>query len=166
MIDNLVRDFQILSKADSLIGKIWLGVIIRRLSLFASAGLIAAFGLGMANIAGFYALQAPAGPVGASAIIALVDFVLAAIAVLVARNAGPGPEIELAFDVRKMAVDSIQADARDLKATIDALGQEVRDAKETILRFAHSPLDTAAEKLIIPAAISIVRGLRSKADHA
>jgi hypothetical protein len=64
MIDNLVRDLQVLWKADALIGKIWLNVMARRFGLFAFAGLIAVFGLGMANVAGFYALQPSWSPCG------------------------------------------------------------------------------------------------------
>ena len=86
----------------------------------------------------------------------------AAIVLLVAANARPGPEIELAFDVRKMAIDSIQVDARDLKLTVDALGQEIREVKANIVGFAHNPLDVAAQKLLIPAALSIIKGMRSK----
>jgi histidinol phosphatase-like PHP family hydrolase len=37
-----------------------------------------------------------------------------------------GAEIDLAFEVRKMAVESVQADARDLKLTLDVLGQEMK----------------------------------------
>ena len=66
MIDNIVRDLQVLGKADSLIGKIWLNVMARRFGLFALAGLVAVFGLGMANVAGFYALQQSWGPVWAA----------------------------------------------------------------------------------------------------
>jgi hypothetical protein len=66
------------------------------------------------------------------------------------------------MDVRKMAVDSLEADARDLKLTIDALGQEIRDAKATLVGFAHNPLDVAAEKILVPAALSLIRGFRSK----
>ncbi len=162
MIDNLVRDLQVLRKADFLIGKIWLGVLARRFGLFAFAGLIAVFGLGMANVAGYYALQVSAGPIWGAAIVAIVDLVIAAIVLLVAANARPGPEIEIAFDVRKMAIDSIQADARDLKLTVDALGQEIREVKANIVGFAHNPLDVAAQKLLIPAALSIIKGMRSK----
>jgi hypothetical protein len=162
MIDNLVRDLQVLRKADFLIGKIWLGVLARRFGLFVFAGLIAVFGLGMANVAGFYALQVSAGPIWGAAIVAIVDLVIAAVVLLVAANARPGPEIELAFDVRKMALDSIQVDARDLKLTIDALGQEIREVKANIVGFAHNPLDVAMEKLLIPAALSIIKGMRSK----
>jgi hypothetical protein len=166
MIDDLVRDLHLLQKADSLIGKIWLKVIARRFGLFIFAGLIAVFGLGMANVAGFYALQVSVGPIWAAVIVAIADFVLATIVMLLARNSAPGPEIELALDVRKMAIDAIQADARDLKVTIDALGQEIRDAKDAITGFVHNPLDAATHKLLIPAAISIIRGLRSKKEQA
>jgi len=162
MIDNLVRDFQVLHKADILIGRIWLNVIARRFALFAFAGLIAVFGLGMANIAGFYALQASVGSVWAAALVAIVDLAIAAIVWMVAINSRPGPEIDLALDVRKMAVEAIQTDSRDLKLTIDALGQEIRDAKATIVGFVHNPLDVAAQKLLVPAALSIIRGMRSK----
>ena len=162
MIDNLIRDLQVLQKADLLIGRIWLKVMLRRFGLFAFAGLIAMFGLGMADVAGFYALQASAGSIWAAAIVAIVDLVIAAIVLLVAANARPGPEIELAFDVRKMAIDSIQVDARDLKLTVDAIGQEIREVKANIVGFAHNPLDVAAQKFLIPAALSIIKGMRSK----
>jgi hypothetical protein len=166
MIDDLVRDLHLLQKADSLIGKIWLKVMARRFGLFIFAGLIAVFGLGMANVAGFYALQVSVGPIWAAVIVAIADFVLATIVMLLARNSAPGPEIELALDVRKMAIDAIQEDARGLKVTIDALGQEIRDAKDAIAGFVHNPLDAATHKLLIPAAISIIKGLRSKKEQA
>lgn len=162
MIDNLIRDLQVLRKADFFIGKIWVGVLARRFGLFAFAGLIAVFGLGMANVAGFYALQVSAGPIWGAAIVAVVDLVIAAIVLQVAANARPGPEIELAFDVRKMAIDAIQGDTRDLKLTVDALGQEIREVKANIVGFAHNPLDVAAQKLLVPAALSIIKGMRSK----
>jgi hypothetical protein len=162
MIDNLVRDFQVLRKADVLIGRIWVNVIARRFALFAFAGLIAVFGLGMANVAGFYALQASVGPVWAAAIVAVVDLAIAAIVLTVAVNSRPGPELDLAVDVRKMAVEAIQTDTRDLKLTVDALGQQIRETKENLVAFTHNPLDVAAQKLLIPAALSIIRGIRSK----
>lgn len=162
MIDNIVRDLQVLGKADSLIGRIWLNVMARRFGLFALAGLVAVFGLGMANVAGFYGLQQSAGPVWAAAIVAVADLIIALIIMLMGRSVRPGPEIELAFDVRKMALDAIQTDASDIKETVDLLGQQIRQTKDTVAGFVHRPLDTAAEHLLIPAVLSIVRGLRSK----
>lgn len=162
MIDNIVRDLQVLAKADSLIGRIWLNVLARRFGLFALAGLVAVFGLGMANVAGFYGLQQSLGPVWAAAIVAVADLIIALIIVLLGRSIRPGPEIELAFDVRKMAVEAIQADSRDIKDTVDSLGQQIRQTKDTIAGFVHRPLDTAAEHLLVPAVLSLVRGLHSK----
>jgi hypothetical protein len=166
MIDHFVRDLQVLRKADFLIARIWLNVLLRRSGLIAFAGLIAVFGLGMANVAGFYALLASVGAVWAAAIVSLIDLVIAGIVLLVASKSGPGPELDLAFEVRKMAIESVQADARDLKLTFDALGQEVRDVKANITQLVQNPLDVAAQKLLIPAALSILKGMRSKKEHA
>ena len=166
MIDHLLRDLQTLRKADFLIGKIWLSVLARRMGLFAFAGLIGVFGLGMANIAGYQALQASTGVVWAAAIIAAVDLVIAALLLLAAIKSRPGPEIDIALDVRRMALESINEDARDLKLTIDALGHEIRSVKENIAAVVHNPLDVAAEKLLVPAALSLLRGVRSKKEHA
>jgi hypothetical protein len=165
MIDNIVRDLQVLGKADSLIGRIWLNVMARRFGLFALAGLVAVFGLAMANVAGFYGLQQYWGPVWAAAIAAVADLIIALIIVLLGRSIRPGPEIELAFDVRKMAVEAIQADSRDIKDTVDSLGQQIRQTKDTIAGFVQRPLDSAAEHLLVPAVLSIFRGLRSKKDQ-
>ena len=166
MIDHLLRDLQILRKADLLIGKIWLNVLARRLGLFAFAGLIGVFGLGMANVAGFYALQNSLGVIWAATVVAIMDFAIALIVLLVGSRTRPGPEIDVAFEVRRTALESIQEDARDLKLTIDTLGQEIKNVKQNITAVVHNPLDVAAEKLLVPAALSLLRGLRSKKEHA
>jgi len=166
MIDHLVRDAHVLRKADFLIAKIWLNIFARRAGLFAFAGLIAVFGLGMANIAGFYALQASVSAVWAAAIVATVDLLIAAIVLSIAIKSHPGPELDLALEVRKMAVESIQADTRDLKLTFDSLVQEVKDVRANVTHFVQNPMDTAAQKLLIPAALSIIRGMRRKSEHA
>jgi hypothetical protein len=163
MIGSVVRDLQVLWRADTLIGKVWVDVIVRRVGLMAFAGLIAVFGLGMSNVAGLYALQPTVGPVWAAGIVAAIDFALGLIVLFFARLfVGPGREIELAFDVRKMAVEALQVDAHELKLAVDTLGQEIRSVKEALVDFAHNPLDIAAQKLLIPATLSIIRGLRSR----
>jgi hypothetical protein len=166
MIDHLLRDLQVLRKADMLIGKIWLNVLARRLGLSILAALIGVFGLGMANVAGYNGLQSSLGAVWAASVIALVDFAIAAIVLLIGVRSRPGPEIELAFEVRKTALDSINEDARDLKLAIDTMGQEIRNVKQSVSALVHNPLDVAAEKLLVPAALSVLTGLRSKKEHS
>ena len=119
MMDDLMRDLQVLWKADSLIGRIWLNVLARRLALSMFAALIAVFGLGMANVAGFYGLQPSYGFVGSAAIVALVDFVLAALVLWLASRAQPGTELELALEVRKMAIASLQSDTADVRVAVE-----------------------------------------------
>ena len=166
MIDHLLRDLQTLRKADLLIAKIWLDVLMRRFGLFAFSGLIAVFGLGMANLAGYFALQPVTGAAWAAVIAAAVDLVIAAIVLLIASKSRPGPELDLAFEVRKMAVESIQEDTRELKLTFDAVGQELKNVRTNITALVQNPLDVAAQKLLVPAALSMLRGLRSKKEHA
>ena len=166
MIDHLLRDLQVLRKADILIGKIWLSVLARRLGLLAFAGLIGLFGLGMANVAGYNALQSSIGIVWAATVVAIADFAIAAIMLLLAGRSRPGPEIDIAFELRKTALESIHEDARDLKLTIDAMGQEIRSVKQNVTALVHNPLDVATEKLLVPAALSILRGMRAKKEHA
>ena len=166
MIDNLVGDVQLLWKAECLIGKIWVNVMARRLGLFAFAGLLAVLGLGMANMAGFLGLQTYWGPVWAATAVAIADFALAGIVIALGRSAAPGPEMELAVEVRNMAIASLEADTAEARVTLESLGNEIRQTRDTLAGFARHPFESAAEKLLIPAVLSIIRGLSSKKGNS
>jgi len=166
MLENLVRDFQVLRRADVLIAKIWLSVAARRLALFIFAALIAVFGLAMANVAGFFALQPGLGDVGAAASMAAADLVIAVVVVTIALKSRPGPELELAYDLRKMAAESLATDARDMKLGLEAIGREIGEVRAALAGFVQNPLDAAAQKLLVPAAISIMRSLRHKKSQS
>jgi hypothetical protein len=118
----------------------------------------------MADVASFCALRASLGPIWAAALMTIGDFVLAAIVMLIGRNSEPGTEIDQAFDIRKAAIESLQVDARELKVTVDTLGQGIQEAKDSIVGFLHNPLDAAVQDLLIPAATSIIGEFRSKKD--
>ena len=148
MIEALVRDLQALRRSDMLIGKIWLQVLLRRFGLAVFAALIAVFALGMLNAAAFLGLQPWLGLVQAAAAVAVADLGLAGLVLLAAVRTRPGPEIELAQQMRTMALDQLQADAGALKAGV--------------AQVVHNPLDTAAEKLLVPAALSLLRHLRTR----
>lgn len=159
---NLVCDFQVLRKAHTLIARIWLNLAARRFGLFVFAGLIAVFGLAMANVAGFFALESRAGHVGAATAMALAGFMIAVLVVLAASKSRPGPELELAHEVRNMATEALVADAQELKAAVDKVGSELRDVRASIAGLVSNPLDVAAQKLLIPAALSVMRNIRAK----
>lgn len=166
MVDHLLRDLQALRKADLLIGKIWLSVFARRMGLVVFAALIAVFGLGMGNLAAYNGLQQSIGLIWSAAVVAVADFAIAGVVLLVASKSRPGPEIDMAFEMRRIAIEAVQENARDLKLTVDGIAQQVRTARENVAAVVHNPLDVAAEKLLIPAILSILRGLRSKKEHS
>ena len=166
MIDDLVRDFQVLWKADSLVGRIWLNVLSKRLALSVFAALIAVFGLGMANVAGFMGLQAAYGPVASAAIVAVVDLGLAALVFGLASRTRPGAELELALEVRKMALASIQSDSADVRLAVEQMGRDIRQTRDSIAGLVQNPLGAATERLLVPAAVSVLKGLREKRTKA
>ena len=73
MIYHLVRDLQVLHKADMLIGKSWLKTCWSAGLGFFFAALIGVFGVGMANVVGYKALQSSIGTVWAAIAVALTD---------------------------------------------------------------------------------------------
>ena len=152
MFEDFVHHLQTLSKVESLIARIWLTLLARRFAIFALAGLIAVFGLGMADLAAYFWLQASLGPVWAAAIVALADFIVAAVLAAYATQAKPGPEMELATELRSMALESLQADARALEANV----------KTAVSGFVSNPLDAAAQRLLLPAILAIIKGLRAR----
>ena len=48
---------------------------------------------------------------------------------------------------------------------MSAVRQDFREAKNSIVDFANNPFEVAAHKLLIPAAISMINGLRSKSEQ-
>jgi len=166
MIDDLLRDLHAVWKADSVIARIWTEVLARRFGLLALSGLIGTFGLAAANVAAFFGLEPLWGPVWAAATMAVVNLVLAGIVLVCSNRVRPGRELELALELRKMGLESVQADAQDLKGTFDAIGQEIRQTRDSIAGIIHHPLDAATEKVLIPAALSLIRGLRGKKSAA
>src|SRR5262249_9435506 len=115
---------------------------------FAFAGLIAVFGLAVTDFAVFFWLQPTVGPASATAIVALADFGVAGLVLITAINAKPAAELELAFELRRMAVASLQVDARGAKSLVDG--------------FVHNPLDVAAQTLLVPTITSLLNLHRSK----
>jgi hypothetical protein len=73
-------------------------------------------------------------------------------------------ETNLAAHPTATVVESIQASAADVKAGIDAIGDDIRGVKDTIAGFVHDPLDAALHGILVPAAQSLLGGLRRKKD--
>jgi hypothetical protein len=153
-------------ESGSLVGRIWLNALAKRLALFVFAALIAAFGLGMANVAGFMGLEAAYGAALSTAIVAVVDLVFATLVLGLASRARPGDELELAIEVRKMAIPSIRSDSADVRLAVEQMGRDIRQTRDSLAGLVQNPLGPATERLLVPAALSILNGLRAKGVKA
>jgi len=60
----------------------------------------------------------------------------------------------------------MQENARDLKISVDAITHEMKTVKENVAAVIRNPLDAAAEKLLVPAILSILKGFRTKKEHS
>ena len=143
------RHLRILWRAERVIAETRLRVMLRRSMLYALAGLIAVFGLGMLNVAAFLVLESHWGPIWAALAAGLGDFVIAVVIVGVALATRPGPEMTAAIELRDISVEGLEAELAPLQERFAWLSRAARD-----------PLDTMLPAILVPLITSIVRGLR------
>jgi hypothetical protein len=150
----ILRHLRVLWRAERVIAETRLRIVLRRSMLYAFAGLIAVFGLGMLNVAAYFFLAERWGAIWAALAAALGDFVIAALVVGVALATRPGPEMAAALELREISVEGLEAELAPLQERFAWLTRATRD-----------PLDTVLPAILVPLVTSIVRGLRkSKSD--
>ena len=111
-LSAFLRHLRALWRAETLIAEIKLGLLAKRSGLMLFAGLIAAFGLAMLNVAVYLALAPVWSDVGAMVAVAIGDFVIAGILFMLASRQTKDPEIALASELRDQAIEAIELDAR------------------------------------------------------
>lgn len=148
-MDRFLNNLRVLWRTERAIAEIKMRHLIARSSLNAAAGLLAVIGLLMFEVAAFYALREYWNTIAAALILGAVNFVIAAILVLIANSRKPGRELELANEIHDNTMQALQTDARLLQADIASFGQALRH-----------PLDSALPSLIIPLATMLVNFLK------
>jgi hypothetical protein len=150
VLNRMFRHVSVLWRAEGTIAEARLQIAMRRYVLYALAGLIAVFGLGMLNLAAFFAAQALSGPIWAAIAAALGDFILALIvAGIGALSARPSAHLNTALDMRQAALEGIDAEFIAMQEPFAWLS-----------RAARNPIDTALPAALVPVITAIVRGLR------
>ena len=147
-MNNLFRHLRVFCRIESTIAEIRLRSLMRRSVLFAVAALLAVFGLGMLNVAAFFALVPRLGAAWAASAAALCDFVVAIVAVLIAA-ARPSPDLNTAIELRQAAIEGLEAELSALQESLGWVSHAVRN-----------PLNTALPAIIVPLVTAIIRGLR------
>jgi hypothetical protein len=164
MMDNVVRHLRILWRADSIIADIYLRLLVTRSGLISFAALIAVFGLLMLNVAGYLALEQIWNRIWAAAAMGLADFVVALLLMVTATRSKPGRELDLALEVRGIALRGLETEASAVQSEVLALRDEFRDAKVNLTKFVKHPLDTALPALIGPLGGIVLKSLKKQRD--
>jgi hypothetical protein len=162
MIENMIRNFRALWRAESIIADLHFHRLLSRLLLKALAGLIAVFGLLMLNVSAFFAIEQYFGRVWSAASVALFDFIVAGIIVAIATRYPKSRELNLALEVRQEAIQSFELDARLLQVQFSTLADEVRTMKTSMTNLIKHPLDEALSQVIAPLAAILIRSLGKK----
>ena len=123
-IDAVTRHLRLLWRAESLVAEIRLRSLARRSIAAAVAALICVFGLVMLNIAAYAWLTPIWGAPLAALAVALGDFVIAGVLVLIASRGGEDPQLALATEMRDQAVEAIET---DMKLAAGGLGSLARN---------------------------------------
>ena len=164
MSRNLVRDIErsgsrisrnahIALRAERVIARRRLAVIRTQTGFMAFAGVMAAIGVLMVNVASFYWLSASFGNALAGGILAVVNFLLAAILATLASRMSAEHELEPVIEVRDLAMEDIEAELSDGLAEAKYLADNVR-------RIASDPLGSAAPALLGPILSLLVGSLK------
>jgi hypothetical protein len=151
VLQRIFRHVRDLWRVEGTIAQARFGLTMRRSVLYALAGLIAVFGLGMLNVAAFFAFQSWWGPVWAAVAAAIGDFAVAAVVAAIALTAKPGAHLDSALETRQSALDGIDAEIATLQHPLSWLSGTAR-----------SSIDTALPAILIPLVTAIVRGMRRK----
>ena len=124
-MDDLVLKFRILLRADSAIRKSQFRLAIRQARLTAVGLVLALLALGMLNVSIYLALEARLGGPAAALLLAAANGVLALILIFSAGRMKTGPEVEMAEEIRDLAITELAADADQVKQELQQVRAEV-----------------------------------------
>ena len=161
-MESLVRTLRVIWRAELLIIEAKMQVAVRRIGAIAFAGLIVMFGLGMLNLAGFFALERIWGPVNAALGIAAADFLVALLLVLWASRLSGGRELALAQEVRDAGLEELEAKAERVQDEFETLREELSALRKGLTSVAKSPLDGAVASLLVPLLTALVKSMSGR----
>jgi len=149
-MERLIRSLHLLWRAESLIVSFKLQRASQRAALLVGAGAAGVFALAMLNVAGFVWLRSIAGEVPAALLMAAADLGLGALAVILARGVGTGPDLETALETRRAALTELEAELAALEAELRGVRDELVSMKTAVTSFLHHPLESPLLAMILP----------------
>lgn len=125
MDDTLVK-LRILASAETNLARIRLRRLANRSALYAIAVGLILLAVVMVNIGAYQLLSHGYGDSVAAFLIAAGNGVLAVILIFAAGRIRSGPEEQMAYEIREMALTELTTDFNDVKGEFDKLGKDVK----------------------------------------
>jgi hypothetical protein len=111
-LDAVTRHVRLLVRAETLILEVRLRALAQQSLLFATAGVVAAIGLAMLNVAAYVALEPLWGGLWTALAMAAADFIVAAVLAFVATRNPKAADLDMANQLRDQALETLALDAR------------------------------------------------------
>jgi len=152
-MNRISRNISIIVRAERLIAQRRMSAILRQAGFMAAAGIAAAIGLVLLNIAAYTALSETVNPALAALLIALGNFFIAIILILMGNKSNVEAEISAVGEVRDFAME-------DLEAEINLAGEELKATAQNLKAMARNPLGTVTPGLISALATVLMKTLK------
>ena len=134
-MDEFMVKMHLLLKAEMLLLRLQLRRSVQQAALYIAAALLAILAVGMLNIALYLYLVPRLDNTGAAVAVAIVDIVLAVVAVVVAGRLRLGPEADAAMALREAAMAKLAADAERVKIQIADLQDDIKGIRTAVTGF-------------------------------
>lgn len=156
-METLVRNLKLLWKSQGILAEIQVKVLTQKIVLSVFAGLAGLFGLGMLNLAVFFAVEQSLGPTTASLLVGLGNIVIAAGVLLVVQRLDGGREAQVVEEVRDLVLSDIEAEAVAVQNQIIEVRDEIAAMSNNIVRLVQNPLEALSPRLLIPATTALTK---------
>lgn len=152
---EMLLKLRILAAAELNLARIAARRLANRATLLAIAVGLLLLAVVMANIGAYHLLSRTQTPSMAAFLIAAGNAVIAVVVLIIANRLEPGPEEQMARQIREMAFDELSADVDDLKDQFGKVGSDVKRIRTGFSFLARSGSISAGLASIAPV-ISIV----------
>lgn len=161
-MDDLVLKFRILLRAESAIRSSQIRLAVRQARLTSVGLVLALLALGMLNVSIYSALEPRIGGSTGALLLAIVNGVLALILILIAGRMKTGPEVEMAEEIRELAITELAADADQLKQEVQQVRSDVQGISDGFRRLLSGDLTRLGLPNLSPLVGVLASSLKSR----
>jgi hypothetical protein len=134
-MDEFLVKIHLLLKAEMILFRLQLRRTVRQAAFYIAAVLLAVLAVGMLNIALYLYLAPRLDNAGAALAVAVVDIVLAMVAVVVAGRLHLGLEFDAVKALREATMAKLTADAKRVKTHIADLRDDIKQIRTAVTGF-------------------------------